>query len=147
MVVRKPGWACQLWALLFLPQLASTTRIMSIDKKQFAYTPISDEDAPPAYSTDTQPTLLNTTGLIPTPQMQVGGSRNSKSLDVGLDGKRSFNHGLCSVRRFIAPCAAATRTHPLTESSVRARSGTRSRERRSWRCAAPACSSRRTTVA
>ncbi|KAK4700881.1 hypothetical protein P7C70_g5361, partial [Phenoliferia sp. Uapishka_3] len=74
------------------------------------------EEAPPAYETET---LLNTTGLVPTRQMQVGGARNAMSLQVGLDGKRSFNHGLCefyeepltALNAICCPCVVYSSNH------------------------------------
>ncbi|KAL8279241.1 hypothetical protein RQP46_008278 [Phenoliferia psychrophenolica] len=91
------------------------------DKKvAIPYTPIAEDDLPPpAYTNKANTTLLDTTGLVATPQMTIGGARNSKSLPIGLDGKRSFNHGLCScletpslaLNAICCPCIQFSRTH------------------------------------
>ncbi|GAA5851061.1 hypothetical protein JCM3766R1_004165 [Sporobolomyces carnicolor] len=65
--------------------------------KNMGYTALPVDDAPPAY--DEQ--LASTSAFrrvaqqpMPTPQMSMAGARNPKSLEIGLDGKREWNHSL-----------------------------------------------------
>ena len=80
-----------------------------MDDKKIPYSALPQgEDAPPAYETNTETPLrqlINTTGLVSTPQMMIGGVRNAKSMPVSIDGKRSFNHGLCNC--LVRPAASA----------------------------------------
>ncbi|ORY90636.1 PLAC8 family-domain-containing protein [Leucosporidium creatinivorum] len=71
---------------------------MSIDKKTLPLLGTTFEPAPPAYEVEESLVARTATLAQPTatPQMSIGGTRNPKSLPVGLDGKRSFNHHLCA---------------------------------------------------
>ncbi|GAA5901897.1 PLAC8 family protein [Sporobolomyces salmoneus] len=78
---------------------------MTADKKG-PYTPIPQEDAPPSYEQSHASPPASTSFRrveqqpISTPQMTIAGARNPKSLEIGLDGKREWNHSLlgCAER-------------------------------------------------
>ncbi|GAA5828946.1 hypothetical protein JCM11251_004074 [Rhodosporidiobolus azoricus] len=77
------------------------------DKKQL-YAPLNtSEDAPPpayeasvverdAEELERRTVRLEAQQPIAVPQMSIGGSRNPKSQAIGFDGKRAWNHSLCS---------------------------------------------------
>ncbi|GAA6061766.1 hypothetical protein JCM10212_000746 [Sporobolomyces blumeae] len=88
---------------------------MANDKK-VPFTPTShqQQDAPPTYEAaqgDAHALVERTTTLaqqpVAIPQMTIGGSRNAKGLDVGLDGKRTWSHTLLSCHERPALTAAA----------------------------------------
>ncbi|GAA5984143.1 hypothetical protein JCM11641_000327 [Rhodosporidiobolus odoratus] len=77
---------------------------MADDKKKL-YAPLatSEDVPPPAYEAATfsqvappPPSPITAQQPSAVPQMTIGGSRNPKSQTIGLDGKRSWNHSLCS---------------------------------------------------
>ncbi|GAA6035053.1 hypothetical protein JCM8097_002163 [Rhodosporidiobolus ruineniae] len=84
-----------------------------------AYTPLSasDDAPPPAYDAAlaapdshllaSRNTALRAQQPTAVPQMVVGGPRNSKAQRIGDDGKREFNHGLCSWYETPGTTAAA----------------------------------------
>ncbi|BGP19042.1 hypothetical protein JCM10213_009248 [Rhodosporidiobolus nylandii] len=79
-----------------------------VDVKKDLYAPLStSRDAPPpsyaaalsagdAEQLQTRTARLAAQQPAPVPQMSIGGSRNPKSQTIGLDGKRHWNHSLCS---------------------------------------------------
>ncbi|GAA5893377.1 hypothetical protein JCM5296_004860 [Sporobolomyces johnsonii] len=98
---------------------------MAMDKKKYSPLPESEETPPPAYET-AQAELSQLTSRtatveqpIPMPQMRIGGSRNPKSLEVGLDGKRRWTHSLLSCHErpaltagaFCCPCVVYSSNH------------------------------------
>ncbi|GAA5884987.1 hypothetical protein JCM6882_007182 [Rhodosporidiobolus microsporus] len=76
--------------------------------KKLPYSPLStsDDAPPPAYEAsvsagDPEDLVSRTARLeaqqpTPVPQMSIGGSRNPKSQTIGFDGKRPWNHSVCS---------------------------------------------------
>ncbi|KAI5479740.1 hypothetical protein MNV49_003001 [Pseudohyphozyma bogoriensis] len=105
---------------------------MSVDKKgytQLAQAPEDELEAPPSYLGSELNTLVgrtrNTIAFAVQPvgqeQMTIGGARNPKALEVGLDGKRSWNHSLCSCcevpgETLAAFCSNKSRLDHLTKS-------------------------------
>ncbi|GAA6010930.1 hypothetical protein JCM11491_004606 [Sporobolomyces phaffii] len=93
---------------------------MTTDKKA-PYAPVPMEDAPPSYEQLHTPPASTSLGQQPvsTPQMTIAGARNPKQLEVGLDGKRDWNHSLlgCADRPALTaaacfcPCIVYSQNH------------------------------------
>ncbi|GAA5990648.1 hypothetical protein JCM10908_003170 [Rhodotorula pacifica] len=87
------------------------------DKKDYQLLATEEAAPPPAYEAASASTvgsdLVDTRSAVhrvqPTAvrQMAIGGARNSKSQEIGLDGLREWNHQLCSCHETPGLTAAA----------------------------------------